>query len=260
MRIESNLKGVIRSLRRFEAEVPVAMDRALDPGRWREPLRRRAEQTLRRIAEQGEERYIPMFMASFALRGLQIGFEAMLSGPRLAQDATATALAAAERAKRPGRPGRSDFEVFVGGEPIRVRTTDEAAAVERVNRAIDDWVREEKRQDFKESIYPGKTDEEIANNIKFILFFQNPAVTQTSDSGGSQLAHARKSLAGAIQDFIERQDKSPFAPDPMPPITIQIWLFDVLQEWVAFVRSDMMPTVHQEIRKAWRRAHTELGV
>lgn len=235
MRIQSNIKGLIRQMTRLRALVPEALEKSVSPAKWSEVARNHARLALEALAKNDAERaMIPSF--------IQTVTAVMIGGGTLRLSIAAPSNPAADVADMVHR--RMDYadEMARPGPKRRVGLgEDDAATAALLDQAILDFVIEEKRLTEDEVDEP---PESIAARLKAILF------------NGQLSLVDRLPLANAIQDYIKRFWYPAHLGGPVPDVGH--WLPAVLNAWRVMFLTNWPPLIRQELRSAWRRSQREL--
>lgn len=216
MAITSNIDQVIGQMQRLKARVPAAVARVNEPLAWRERAREVAEGVLKSLAvgeeQQGQVARFVDAVTSGALGGR--GFTLGLDNPvRPALDLIRSARSARLAT------GAADLGLGLFNLPLQ-----------KFEDAILDWVQTEKHKDARDE---GKTDEDIAHLISYILLAPNL---------GERGRQAREGLLPHILEFLDRQR------GPLPRATVDQWLRAVLAAWRAMVRTELVQRLRAELR------------
>lgn len=235
--VTHNLEGVLYRLRR----IPVALERArvacVQADRWSRPLRNAAEAVL--MAQAGGDARLVLaigrFLNTFGIEPTPLGFRVTMGYawnlPEGLRSGNLTDLQGAYASRDPANPHDlfsrtvADFRQLIlewVGTP--------AYAPHQVN---GEWVEGGKRRDARDF---GKSDEEIADLITYILL---------TDSPSERTLAARTALLPHILNFLRLGNGHDLSPE-----TIQIWLLAVLEAWRNMIRRDMPVLFRQEFHRA----------
>jgi len=241
--IDTNLDGVIRRLERFRAGLPAVMLRSMDPKRWRLPAYNAARLALESLeTDPVKRRLIPIFIAGIRSQIFGIsGFSLLLTPPqndvRLSGtvQSAVTAMAAIQSHKGKQNQPSEDEEVLFA----------------EVDKAIEDWVRQEKELSLEEQAElataadPEQFYRDLSRRIRMLLF--DPKIDAEAAN--------RAGLAAAIQAWLQEQEPSTAALDTE---TAGQWLITILNAWRQMVLNQLPQLVKQEIRKLWRETGESL--
>ncbi len=208
MRISSNISAVIQQTRKLIEHIPVAAQAALRPEVWHEEARGVAERVLRALASPEESALVPRFMASLEASGLTGGgLKLTMRSPESGSDLIEQARSA--RGVTSGKElGRGLFDL-----PVR-----------QFEELMEEWVGTPeseggKRRDARDM---GKTDEDIAHLISYIMLTPNP---------GKKAEKARAGLEPHIAAWLSKR-----LGGGLDPATADLWLRSVLAGWREMVK------------------------
>jgi hypothetical protein len=219
MRIESNVSAVAQRVTRLiNRDIPLAMQNTLKPALWREPARQEAQRTLEALAEAKDRHFIPDFIRTLQADVFGRGFFLRMRSPFLGVQTLAD-YQAAKGVVTPADRGLSLFQKDV-------------TAFEEL---MQDWVREEKHKDQRDA---GKSDEEIAMFLSYIMLTPNPTARELA---------ARAKLMPHIVDFLQRKQAEARLAAPL----VDTWLRAVLCAWRNLV-GRLFPELFREQLKAAR--------
>jgi hypothetical protein len=204
VKITDNIAGVRDRLRRLEQNIPVAMQRANALEGWQAPAQAAATAALTALAQPNERKHIAAFVARVVAGVLPNGFSLRLSTPFGAPGT----LAGYQAARAAVSPRDLSSNLFL-------------SSVQNFEDQIVEWVRTEKDKDARDA---GKTDEEIAGLLSWILLGQHDP--------NSKAARAQAKLTPHIAEYLARQD------DRLPAQTVTLWLRAVLAAWRELVRAE----------------------
>ena len=232
MRIESNIAGVIAQFDRVTREIPAALDRVLQPENWIDDARDLAETVLLIHAKPNQRVEISKFIDTIMM--MPAGFDLRMRSPYSNQSG-ADRLAATQTLG--GLGGGSREAVQAGGTTLFQSLTQSMEAM------ILEWVEtpEEKGGKRRDARDLGKTDEEIARLISYIMLTDDGSryIVRT---GKNQGRLAREVLTPHIAAFIE----SKLAP-ALDAKTIDLWLRAVLAAWREMVLSQIGDRIKAEL-------------
>lgn len=221
--ISSNLSKVISQVTAVREEVPRAVTRALSPAKWMERAREVAEKTLFVVARPDEFDFVREFARAVTASVWQGGGLLLrLKSPRpelrqVLQQA---------QAARAASDGSS-------AEPLLFQKT-----VLEFEDLILQWVQTPeaeggKRRDARDE---GKTDEEIAQLISYIML--SPNVGETG-------LRARSALLPHLVAFLQQREQARVG---MTPERIDEWLRMVLAAWREMVRAEITARIRAELK------------
>lgn len=219
MEFESNIAGVIRQVERLRDHIPVAMDKALKPKHWHAAARDLAQRTLLAIAKPVERRFISGFVEDVTATVLQAGgLGLQLRSPFPALRNLLGDAQSARAALDPVNP----YDLFRG-------------QVSEVEDLILQWVETpvEEGGKHRDSRDWGKSDEQIANLISYIMLSPNVGVK------GSV---ARQKLAPHIAAYLQKSQA-----DRLSAPAVDRWLRAVLAAWRELVRTQYPARVREEL-------------
>jgi hypothetical protein len=214
VRIESNLAEVISRLRQHQADIPVAIERTLQPDTWIELAKQSAEKVILALAQPKERAYVPDFVRAVTA----VAFNGLL----LTLDAPAYTRVAAQM----NLPGVSTGTFG----PLSIPNQDLIA----FEQLVQEWVETEKRWDVERD---GPKNEltvyEKAQWVSYILLAPNLSTVALDPKRGSE-QEARDALLPHVLAFIQKQQqKAGLAPE-----TADLWLRAVLLQWTALVQAE----------------------
>jgi len=212
MRINSNIGAVRAQLQKLQAVVPQAATRALTPAIWAEDAAIVARNVLEALADTDSERaIIPQMVASIRAGLLEGGMRFTMR-----VDAATNALSIEEmRAARAAAGRQLNARDFFGAQVLQF----EQAIQEWVETPEDELGKRRDARDF------GKTDEEIAQFITYIMLTPNPP---------AGVEEARGRLEPHIRAFLMARHSA------VSPEVIGLWLQAVLLAWRDMVQ-DLFP-------------------
>ncbi len=216
MLVQSNISGVLRQLERLQANVPVALDRALAPRHWLEEAKVRARKTLLALADPAQRKFIDDFVEQTSASILEGGGLVLRMGTPFRD--TGDPLADAQAA-------RAALSPFDGPDNLFLRQ------VTKFEDLILKWVETQKNLDARDA---GKSDDEIARLISYIMLSPNL---------GEKGKEARKRLTPHIEAFIAQQQQQ-----RLDAATVDLWLRAVLAEWRELLRRRFPGLVREELR------------
>lgn len=222
-----DLTKAIGQLERFEERIPFALSRATDPKRWVDRARKRANEVMSELAENGEEQALV---------------------PKLAGQITAAFWGGGGDGGGAGTAGSFGmvWKLDVPEEGLDVGSTLRSEAtgdlfrgsnIQNLNRLQEyllDWVRLEKNKDQRDA---GLTDEQIARRILHILIGTGPKQNE-----------ARDKLMPHIQAFIDQQAK-----ETLGDSKLARWLNAILDAWADLALEEVSEAVEDEIAAEWRK-------
>lgn len=216
--IGSNLKEVIAQTERLLVAIPEAMESAWRPELWIEEAKDVAARTMQALASGEEAKYIPDFVETVTAGLLPSGgLSLKAKNPRSAGMATLPEAQAARGALIPGMRGLFQEQV------------------QNFEELLLEWVETEKRKDKRDW---GKTDEEIADLISYILL---------SPTLGPKGEAARKKLAPHIEAFLAKRAAAGLSAEKASE-----WLRAVLAAWRELVRMKYAGKVRHELHELAR--------
>ena len=291
MLLRSNIKTVIGRLERLEADLPGAVQRALDPKHWEGVLVLVADKELKAIWVKERslalhvfwEKVMPMLIASITGGRTPEGVRFSMTFPRGGITPPTDLGAAADFNLGQRTPsGRIKKEI------IEQQVFDPASAdkpseenLQRVRQVILDWVTMEKdldpERDYDKDGSP-LPPEELARRIENILGIGTDAVPRARDAA---MQAAAKSLTVAIQGWlaheVEHTHQSPApkyaagetGPAPISDVTMKPvepqttigaeqvaqWLTIVLLAWRTRVLQGLPNRLSRELRKVFAKGH-----
>ena len=206
--IDSNILGVLRQTEDLiERRIPKALVDALQPELWYRDARDLAVRIMLTLAQPSERKYITDFADTvtaslFGQDGLSLQMHTPF--PELVNLLTQAQSARAAMSSR-------DLMQNLFAMPVQ-----------EFEELIKEWVETEKRKDSRDA---GKSDEEIAHLISYILI--SPRLTP-----GGRGEKARAALMPHIAEFLQRKQ----AMSRLSPETVDQWLRAVLNGWRELVR------------------------
>lgn len=221
--VTSNLKNVIDQVTKLRDDVPQAVTRALAPAKWFERAREVAEKSLFVLARPEEWDYVREFAKAVTATVWQgNGLSLRLKSPR---PELRQVLAQAQAARLATEGGAAEPLLF-------------AKTVYEFEELILQWVRTPeaeggKRRDARDE---GKTDEEIAQLISYIML--SPNVGETG-------LKARAALLPHITAFLQAREEARVG---MKPERIDEWLRAVLAAWRFMVRDEITARIRAELK------------
>jgi hypothetical protein len=244
--IESNIGGVLRQAQQFEALVPAALIASVEKDRWLQPARLAAQVALNVLARSESERaLIPFFVAAVETHTLSpVGLRIAMEAPTSESDASLAEgfmdkARSVEAARH--RPGPRTSEGWDQGAEMTATM---------LNEALLEWVQSFKRLDpDEEHVVAEGNAQTIVNRLRYML------------SGRSSAADANVDrLARAIDHYLQEiWWPAWFGSDEPYPKTAG-WLEAVLAAWRALILTQWPSVMKQDIKKAWAKSQTQLGV
>jgi hypothetical protein len=203
--IESNLAGVIRRTEALIRNIPVAMEQALAPALWIDEARELALRTLLAVAAPQDRQHIAGFVATVTAAALEKGGLALAMKTPFPE--LRNILAQTQVARRVIGPADLSQSLFQG-------------QLADFDQLILEWVETPenaggKRRDSRDW---GKSDEEIAALISYIMLSPNP---------GPRALAARARLTPHIAAFLEQAQQG----NRLDAVTVDVWLRAVLAAW-----------------------------
>jgi hypothetical protein len=216
MKFETNAGSVrdrIAQLR--DGVIPQALNRTLQPERWRALARMEAESTLRAIADPAQALFIPNFISTLIAGMLPDGFWLAMRSP-FAMEQTVADFQAARAAVSPKDLGQNLFY----------------QDLQRFDELITEWVATEKRKDARDA---GKSDEEIGHFIAYLMLTPTPTPRERA---------AREKLMPHIVDFLQRRQ----AASRLPAEVVETWLRAVAVAWRIMICAHLPAMLKTELR------------
>lgn len=216
--LSGNVEHVLKQVQGLKAEIPQAVARALTWEKWIERAGEVAEATLNGLAGPEEQPFVRPFVEAIQGGAIGGGFALRLASPlpRL-RDVLGEARAAMAAS---GSFNDTMMSLFRG-------------SITDLEEALLEWVETEKNKDERDL---GKTDEEIAHLISYILI--SPTL---GDAGRT----AREGLMRHIVPWLQRQQEETAG---LPPETVDLWLRSVLGAWRLMIRNEVTLRIRAELK------------
>ena len=257
IQIQSNCGQVLRHIRAFKQAVPRALEGAII-GLGIERFRATANAVLTALATPGQERLVTAFVGAvdwdLVKRGAIWTLKVPLGAPGLASVSAAQAAILRTHGYMRREPADDDrADPFSGTRlrPLRA-TPDEAANLNLVRTAIEEWATREKR------LGPDETPAEAAERIAWILGVSDDT---RPGSRSSAVDDAAAALTPHIQKWmIDHPSGDAAGSRGSDDATIQGWLEAVLYAWRVMVLEELPALVRAALHKAWVQTENAPGL
>lgn len=246
MKINSNIAGVIaRTTQLRDHDIPTALMKAAKAEHWVKLARDTAERTLLALADPSERNFIPIFLGTLTVFGMENGFGFMMTAPFMGMNNPLQEAQTARAITSPREMAETrGLSLF-------------ASAINDFEQMLLEWVEGVPPEDrgglpfpnelkkVKDQRDAGKTDEEIMHLISWILLTPTP---------NARVRAARDGLTPHIEKYIANRmhaDKEIFSAH-----TASTWLQAVLLAWREMVRVKFPERFSEQLKIA----RTELAI
>lgn len=233
--ITHNIEGALYRLGRIRPALESARLDCLDPQRWANPLKFKAEEVLMPLAGNAAlQAAIGRFIGSFGIEATENGFTVTLGYHY------ATPRDGVMQGDLSGL--QSDYAAANQGDPNDLFTR----SVRDFERIILEWVGtpEERGGKARDHRDWGKSDDEVAALITRIMLAPDPS---------PKMQAAREGLLPHIVNFLHRGNTD------LSPDLIAAWLLAVLAAWRDKVKADLPPLFRAQFRRHFTGSGLALG-